>query len=155
MITQSESKSKRATTPQAMTNPKERRLKEKLELRDFKLDALLKVTQAIQAQPSEEDLMARYVDALKVNLGIDRLVLYAADLDGDKWQLLVAAGTDGPEGLGLNQRPSSRALTSTRLGWLVRWEATNTLRMWWCPSTKTTKPLRSSWQATPPTTTEA
>ena len=66
-----------------MTNPKERRLKQKLELRDFKLDALLKVTQAIQAQPSEEDLMARYVDALKVNLGIDRLVLYAADLDGD------------------------------------------------------------------------
>ncbi|MED5317958.1 MAG: hypothetical protein VX758_02345, partial [Bacteroidota bacterium] len=79
-----------------MTNPKERRLKQKLELRDFKLDALLKVTQAIQAQPSEEDLMARYVDALKVNLGIDRLVLYAADLEGDTWQLLVAAGTEAP-----------------------------------------------------------
>ena len=56
-----------------MTNPKELRLKEKLELRDFKLDALLKVTQAIHAQPSEEDLMAKYVDALKVNLGIDRV----------------------------------------------------------------------------------
>ena len=78
-----------------MTNPKELRLKEKLELRDFKLDALLKVTQAIHAQPSEEDLMARYVDALKVNLGIDRLVLYAADLSGEHWQLLVAAGTEG------------------------------------------------------------
>ena len=77
-----------------MPNPKERRLKEKLELRDFKLNALLKVTQAINAQTSEADLMAQYVDALKANLGIDRLVLYAADLSGDRWQLLVTAGTD-------------------------------------------------------------
>ena len=77
-----------------MPNPKERRLKEKLELRDFKLNALLKVTQAINTQTSEADLMAQYVDALKANLGIDRLVLYAADLSGDRWQLLVTAGTD-------------------------------------------------------------
>ena len=77
-----------------MPNPKERRLKEKLELRDFKLNALLKVTQAINAQTSEADLMAQYVDSLKANLGIDRLVLYAADLSGDRWQLLVTAGTD-------------------------------------------------------------
>ena len=28
--------------------------------------------------------MAQYVDALKANLGIDRLVLYAADLSGDR-----------------------------------------------------------------------
>ena len=77
-----------------MPNPKERRLKEKLELRDFKLNALLKVTQAINTQTSEADLMAQYVDALKANLGIDRLVLYAADLSGGRWQLLVTAGTD-------------------------------------------------------------
>ncbi|MEC8401186.1 MAG: SpoIIE family protein phosphatase [Bacteroidota bacterium] len=77
-----------------MPNPKERRLKEKLELREFKLNALLKVTQAINTQTSEADLMAQYVDALKANLGIDRLVLYAADLSGDRWQLLVTAGTD-------------------------------------------------------------
>ncbi len=77
-----------------MPNPKERRLKEKLELRDFKLNALLKVTQAINAQSSEEDLMQHYVDALKSNLGIDRLVLYAAELDGQQWKLLVSAGTD-------------------------------------------------------------
>ena len=77
-----------------MSSPKESRLKKKLELRDFKLDALLKVTQAINSQSSEEDLMGQYVDALKSNLGIDRLVLYAADLDGHEWKLLVAAGTD-------------------------------------------------------------
>jgi sigma-B regulation protein RsbU (phosphoserine phosphatase) len=77
-----------------MSNLKEQRLKEKLELRDFKLHALLEVTRAINAQTSEEELMQRYVDALKSNLGIDRLVLYASDLDGTTWDLLVAEGTD-------------------------------------------------------------
>ncbi|MDA0728224.1 MAG: SpoIIE family protein phosphatase [Bacteroidetes bacterium] len=77
-----------------MSNLKEQRLKEKLDLRDFKLHALLEVTRAINAQTSEEELMQRYVDALKSNLGIDRLVLYASDLDGTTWDLLVAEGTD-------------------------------------------------------------
>lgn len=77
-----------------MPNPKERRLQQKLELRDFKLHALLKVTQAINSQTSEEELMRHYIDALKSNLGIDRLVLYAADLEGGRWQLLVSEGTD-------------------------------------------------------------
>ena len=63
-------------------------------MREFKLDALLKVTQAINAQSSEEFLMEQYVDALKANLGIDRLVLYAADLEGHQWKLLVSAGTE-------------------------------------------------------------
>ena len=78
-----------------MPNLKESRLKQKLELRDFKLNALLRVTEAINAQSSADELMQHYVDALKANLGIDRLVLYAADLEGDQWQLLVSAGTDG------------------------------------------------------------
>ena len=77
-----------------MPNQKERRLKEKLELRDFKLHALLKVTQAINAQTSEQELMEQYVEALKANLGINRLVLYAADLEGGTWDLLVSAGTE-------------------------------------------------------------
>ena len=51
----SESRSK--SVPHAMTNPKERRLKEKLELRDFKLNALLEVTRAVNAETSEEELM--------------------------------------------------------------------------------------------------
>ena len=77
-----------------MTHSKERRLKEKLDLREFKLNALLKVTEAINAQSSESSLMAQYVDALKSNLGIDRLVLYAADLEGQTWKLLVSEGTE-------------------------------------------------------------
>ena len=77
-----------------MTHGKERRLKEKLELRDFKLNALLQVTQAINSETSEAELMSQYVGALKENLGIDRLVLYAADLDGERWSLLVSEGTD-------------------------------------------------------------
>ena len=76
-----------------MTQGKERRLKEKLELRDFKLNALLQVTQAINSETSEVELMSQYVGALKENLGIDRLVLYAADLDGQRWSLLVSEGT--------------------------------------------------------------
>lgn len=76
-----------------MTHGKERRLKEKLELRDFKLNALLQVTQAINSETSEAELMSQYVGALKENLGIDRLVLYAADLDGQRWSLLVSEGT--------------------------------------------------------------
>ena len=77
-----------------MAHGKERRLKEKLELRDFKLNALLQVTQAINSETSEAELMAQYVGSLKENLGIDRLVLYAADLDGQRWSLLVSEGTD-------------------------------------------------------------
>ena len=76
-----------------MSNLKEKRLKEKLELRDFKLHALLDVTKAINAQTSEQELMQHYVDTLKSNLGIDRLVVYAADLEGAHWDLLVAEGT--------------------------------------------------------------
>lgn len=78
-----------------MSNTRERKLREKLDLRDFKLKALLEVTQAINAQSSEEALMSRYVDALKAHLGIDRLVLYAAELDGASWRLMVAEGTQG------------------------------------------------------------
>ena len=55
----------------------------------------LKVTEAINAQSSESSLMAQYVDALKSNLGNDRLVLYAADLDGQTWKLLVSRGYRG------------------------------------------------------------
>ena len=58
-----------------MSNLTEKRLKEKLELRDFKLHALLDVTKAINAQTSERELMQHYVDTLKSNLGIDRLVV--------------------------------------------------------------------------------
>lgn len=78
-----------------MSNTRERRLKEKLELRDYKLKALLEVTEAINDQSSEAELMTKYVDALKAHLGIDRLVLYAADLDGASWRLLVSEGTQG------------------------------------------------------------
>ena len=90
VITRSASKSEL----EGMTHGKERRLKEKLELRDFKLNALLQVTQAINSESSESELMSQYVGALKENLGIDRLVLYASDLDGQRWSLLVSEGTD-------------------------------------------------------------
>ena len=62
-------------------------------MRDFKLNALLR-SQAINNETSEAELMSQHMGALKENLGIDRLVLYAADLDGERWSLLVSEGTD-------------------------------------------------------------
>ena len=53
VITRSASKSEL----EGMTHGKERRLKEKLELRDFKLNALLQVTQAINSETSEACLL--------------------------------------------------------------------------------------------------
>ena len=76
-----------------MSNTRERKLREKLDLRDFKLKALLEVTQAINAQSSEEALMSRYVDALKAHLGIDRLGFTYRDRR--RRRLMVAEGTQG------------------------------------------------------------
>ena len=78
-----------------MTKSRESRLIEKLELREFKLKALLEVTRAINSQSSEEDLLNQYSKALQTYLGISRIVLYALDLGGAFWRLLVSTGVSG------------------------------------------------------------
>ncbi|HIO59631.1 MAG TPA: hypothetical protein EYN28_05580 [Flavobacteriales bacterium] len=78
-----------------MGTSRESRLQSKLELRDFKLKALLEVTRAINSQSSEDDLLSQYSHALQTYLGIGRIVLYALDLDGAFWRLLVANGVSG------------------------------------------------------------
>ncbi|PCJ80686.1 MAG: hypothetical protein COA49_07585 [Bacteroidetes bacterium] len=78
-----------------MVSSRESRLQSKLDLRDFKLKALLDVTRAINSQSSEDDLLNQYSNALHNYLGIGRIVLYALDLDGAFWRLIVANGVSG------------------------------------------------------------
>jgi phosphoserine phosphatase RsbU/P len=68
------------------------RLERKIEWQDFKLNALLEVTRAINEQVEPELLIARYKESLSENLGIDRLVLYAKEED---WTCLLATGVIG------------------------------------------------------------
>ena len=73
----------------------EKRLRGKLELREFKLSALLDVTRAINSKSSEDELLEHYCKALQTHLGIGRLVLYSVDLGRSFWRLLIANGVSG------------------------------------------------------------
>jgi sigma-B regulation protein RsbU (phosphoserine phosphatase) len=68
------------------------RLEQRLELQDYKLSALLDVTQGINDRASEEDLLDKFRASLAEHLGIHRLVLYA--FDGD-WRCLLVNGIEG------------------------------------------------------------
>lgn len=68
------------------------RLEQRLEVQDYKLNALLDVTQGINARASEAELLEQYRVTLAENLGIHRLVLYAND---DGWKCLLTNGVAG------------------------------------------------------------
>ena len=68
------------------------RLEQRLELQDYKLSALLDVTQGINDRASEQDLLDKFRASLAEHLGIHRLVLYA--FDGD-WRCLLVNGIEG------------------------------------------------------------
>jgi sigma-B regulation protein RsbU (phosphoserine phosphatase) len=68
------------------------RLEQRLEVQDYKLNALLDVTQGINARASEEELLEQYRVTLAENLGIHRLVLYAND---EGWRCLLTNGVAG------------------------------------------------------------
>jgi sigma-B regulation protein RsbU (phosphoserine phosphatase) len=68
------------------------RLEQRLELQDYKLRALLDVTQGINDRASEEDLLDKFRSSLAEHLGIHRLVLYAFD---GSWRCLLANGVEG------------------------------------------------------------
>ena len=78
-----------------MGDMSEKRLRGKLELREFKLSALLDVTRAINSKSSEDELLEHYCKALQTHLGIGRLVLYSVDLGRSFWRLLIANGVSG------------------------------------------------------------
>ncbi|MEC8635201.1 MAG: PP2C family protein-serine/threonine phosphatase [Bacteroidota bacterium] len=68
------------------------RLEQRLEVQDYKLNALLDVTQGINARATEDELLEQYRVTLAENLGIHRLVLYAND---DGWKCLLTNGVAG------------------------------------------------------------
>ncbi|RPG84906.1 MAG: hypothetical protein CBD69_007880 [Crocinitomicaceae bacterium TMED209] len=68
------------------------RLEQRLEVQDYKLNALLDVTQGINARATETELLEQYRVTLAENLGIHRLVLYAND---DGWKCLLTNGVAG------------------------------------------------------------
>ncbi|MBN31170.1 MAG: hypothetical protein CL845_04135 [Crocinitomicaceae bacterium] len=68
------------------------RLEQRLEVQDYKLNALLDVTQGINARATEEELLEQYRVTLGENLGIHRLVLYAND---NGWKCLLTHGIAG------------------------------------------------------------
>lgn len=68
------------------------RLEQRLEVQDYKLNALLDVTQGINARATEAELLEQYRVTLAENLGIHRLVLYAND---DGWRCLLTNGVAG------------------------------------------------------------
>lgn len=68
------------------------RLEQRLEVQDYKLNALLDVTQGINARATEAELLEQYRATLAENLGIHRLVLYAND---DGWKCLLTNGVAG------------------------------------------------------------
>jgi sigma-B regulation protein RsbU (phosphoserine phosphatase) len=68
------------------------RLEQRLELQDYKLRALLDVTQGINDRASEADLLDKFRASLAEHLGIHRLVLYAFD---GSWRCLLVNGVEG------------------------------------------------------------
>ncbi len=65
------------------------RLTEKLKQRDFKLNALLEITKAINANLPVSELLAEYESVLRNDLLIEKLMLYTGK---DTWNCLLAYG---------------------------------------------------------------
>ncbi len=65
------------------------RLSSKIKQRDFKLNALLELTEAINANSSEEDLIFQFQNIVQTHLGIEKLALFVKRED---WQCLLQYG---------------------------------------------------------------
>lgn len=66
--------------------------RKRLKLKDFKLDALLEITHAINARIDVDELLALYRRVLELELGIERLILY--HLEGS-WKPTMYFGVKG------------------------------------------------------------
>ncbi len=66
--------------------------KKRLKLKDFKLDSLLGITHAINARVPVKALLDRYRTVLEVELGIEKLILYALD---ERWKPILHFGVKG------------------------------------------------------------
>lgn len=69
--------------------PNASRLNDKIKQRDFKLNALLALTQAINANHSEEELLFQFQSMIETHLGVQRLALYIVR---DGWKCVLHYG---------------------------------------------------------------
>jgi sigma-B regulation protein RsbU (phosphoserine phosphatase) len=63
----------------------------RLKLSDFKLKALLNVTQAINQNLSREELLEKYTELLRSDLGIGKILIFKTEGD---WQCILRSGVD-------------------------------------------------------------
>ncbi|HOK52407.1 MAG TPA: SpoIIE family protein phosphatase, partial [Bacteroidales bacterium] len=73
---------------------------ERLKISTFKLNALLAITQAINENLSQQELLQRYEKLLKEDLNIGKIVIYK--YNGNSWECLLASGIKNPENLNIN-----------------------------------------------------
>ncbi len=66
--------------------------RKRLKLKDFKLDALLEITHAINSKLAVPELLQLYRRVLETDLGIEKLVLYALQ---DRWTAILQFGVKG------------------------------------------------------------
>jgi phosphoserine phosphatase RsbU/P len=71
------------------------RLTEKLKVKDFKLNALLNTTVAINRQVETEELLGLYQETLQIQLGIEKVVLFVGE---GSWKCLLKYGVEGDVG---------------------------------------------------------
>ena len=62
---------------------------ERLKISKFKLDALLDITLSINANLPTEDLLSKYEDILRHNLGIGKILIFKRS---DTWECLLNGG---------------------------------------------------------------
>lgn len=72
-----------------MAGPGGKSSKDRLKLSKFKLDALLDITLSINANLPTEELLARYEEILRENLGIGKIIIYKFS---EQWECILNAG---------------------------------------------------------------
>jgi sigma-B regulation protein RsbU (phosphoserine phosphatase) len=71
----------------------------RLKLFSFKLNALLEVTQAINANPSVQELLDKYTKILRDDLNIGRILIYKKN---GGWDKLLCSGFSNPEQINID-----------------------------------------------------
>jgi phosphoserine phosphatase RsbU/P len=72
-----------------MAEPGGKSSKDRLKLSKFKLDALLDITLSINANLPTEELLARYEEILRENLGIGKIIIFKFS---EQWECILNAG---------------------------------------------------------------
>jgi len=64
----------------------------RLQLFSFKLNSLLSITQAINANLDTESLLGRYEKILREELNIGRVLIYKYNFDSEAWEVILKSG---------------------------------------------------------------